>query len=531
MAMRYVAGGDVRSLLHREGPLASVRAAAIISPVASALDAAHEAGLVHRDVKPANMLIDVRPGRPDHVYLSDFGLSKTALSSAGLTQTGQFLGTLDYAAPEQIEGGSVDGRTDEYALACAAFELLTGAPPFPREQLTAVMWAHMSAPPPPLTQRRPDLPPAADLVLARALSKAAADRYPTCQEFADALRDALALQPYGTGRMPVALPDHPRTEVARPAATPSRTRTRAGRMPVPVGDLTAGRPARKASAAPGPGEDEFPYRSSSPVTTMDFSPDGLMLAAGDASGSTCIWDMQTWDIAAILTPPGPGHESVEAVAFSPDGTMLAVTGTGTSLWDTGTASRAAILAVPGNAGIQAVAFSPDGAMLAVGGDDGSTRLWDPADRRMTATLTAPGSGGCPQWRSAPTARCSPPATSAAAPTCGIPSRQRRPQYWATLRTLACSRWRSARRCRSWRPATATAARTCGIREANARSPPSENAVPKGYMRSHSARTAPRLPSAMPTAASTLWDRPEWTRHRGPYRRRPMTLRAASPRAD
>ena len=132
IAMRYVPGGDVRTLVDREGPLPSARAAAIISPVASALDAAHAAGLVHRDVKPANMLVDARPGRPDHVYLSDFGLSKGMVSVAGLTGAGQFLGTLDYVSPEQVEGRAVDGRADEYALACAAFELLTGGPPFPR---------------------------------------------------------------------------------------------------------------------------------------------------------------------------------------------------------------------------------------------------------------------------------------------------------------------------------------------------------------------------------------------------------------
>jgi len=114
LAMRYVAGGDVRTLARREGPLSPGRALAIISPVASALDAAHGAGLVHRDVKLANMLIDVRLGRPEHVYLSDFGLSKSVTSSLGLTRSGQFLGTPGYSAPEQLEGNLVDGRADQY---------------------------------------------------------------------------------------------------------------------------------------------------------------------------------------------------------------------------------------------------------------------------------------------------------------------------------------------------------------------------------------------------------------------------------
>ncbi len=199
IAMRFVRGGDVRSLLRREGPLPPERVASIISPVASALDAAHTAGLVHRDVKPANILLDRRPGRPDHVYLSDFGLSKSAEVSLGLTAAGQFLGTPDYTAPEQIEGLPVDGRTDQYALACAVFELLTGQAPFHRSESFAAIWAHLNKPPPSLAERRPELPPAADLVMARALAKAQADRYQTCWEFADALRDALGLPPYHLG--------------------------------------------------------------------------------------------------------------------------------------------------------------------------------------------------------------------------------------------------------------------------------------------------------------------------------------------
>jgi serine/threonine protein kinase len=195
IAMRYVPGGNARSLVRRAGPLAVGRAATIICSVASALDAAHGVGLVHRDVKPANMLVDGRPGRPDHVYLSDFGISKGALSSSGPTGPGQFLGTVSYAAPEQIGGRQVDGRADQYSLACTAFELLSGAPPFPRDDLEAVIWAHLSAPPPLLTSRRPGLSAAVDSVLAKALAKAPEDRYASCQEFAHALRVTLNVAP------------------------------------------------------------------------------------------------------------------------------------------------------------------------------------------------------------------------------------------------------------------------------------------------------------------------------------------------
>ena len=196
IAMRYVPGGDVSGLLRRGGALPPDRAAAIISPVASALDAAHAAGLVHRDVKPANMLLDVRPGRPDHAYLSDFGISKAAVSSAGLTGSGHFLGTPAYTAPEQLQGQPVDGRTDQYALACAAFEILTGHTPFQRDEAAAVMWAQLSAPPPSVTLYRPELATAADQVFARALAKKPGDRYARCADFADALRHALGLAPY-----------------------------------------------------------------------------------------------------------------------------------------------------------------------------------------------------------------------------------------------------------------------------------------------------------------------------------------------
>ena len=200
IAMRFVAGDDLRVVVSREGALRPRRAAAFISPVASALDAAHDAGLVHRDVKPANMLVDVGPGRPEHVYLSDFGVARGVMSSSGLTRAGQFLGTPDYAAPEQISGRDVDGRADQYALACVAYTLLSGTVLFRREVPMAVLYAHLSVPPPRLTAARPELPDAVNQVLAQALAKEPDDRYDSCGTFADALREALGLEPYDPSR-------------------------------------------------------------------------------------------------------------------------------------------------------------------------------------------------------------------------------------------------------------------------------------------------------------------------------------------
>jgi hypothetical protein len=220
LAMRFVPGGDLRSVIQRGGPLRTERAAYLISSVASALDAAHAAGLVHRDVKPANILMDTSPGRPDHPYLSDFGLAKVTSSTAALTETGQFFGTPDYTAPEQISGHPAGPQTDQYALACVAYAMLSASMPFARSTSMAVLWAHMYDSPPPVSTRRRDLPPAVDGVLNRALAKVPAERFASCGEFAAALRAALGLAPYAG---PDGLPPTPSgTAAPHPSLPPVR---------------------------------------------------------------------------------------------------------------------------------------------------------------------------------------------------------------------------------------------------------------------------------------------------------------------
>lgn len=211
IAMRFVAGQDLRVLIDRRGPLPLTTAVRIAAQVASALDAAHDHDLVHRDVKPGNILVaaGTDSDHPEHVYLTDFGLTKKSLSLTGFTTVGQFVGTLDYVAPEQISGRPVDGRCDVYSLACVVHETLTGAPPFRRDDDMALLWAHQYDPPPPPSEERPDLPAEVDGVLAKALAKSPEDRYDSCLRFVAALRAASA----GVG------PDtHPPTRVVGSAA-------------------------------------------------------------------------------------------------------------------------------------------------------------------------------------------------------------------------------------------------------------------------------------------------------------------------
>jgi hypothetical protein len=218
IAMRFVKG-DLKSLLQKEGRLRPERALPVITQVASALDAAHHLGLVHRDVKPANILIAFGSGMDgqDHVYLADFGLTKHATSRSGITGTGQFVGTVDYMAPEQIEGKEVDSRVDVYALGCIVYECITGRVPFTRENDAAVIWAHLKEDPPRPSDLARELPSGVDDVVAKAMGKDADDRYSSCMALVAAFREAVGVGSYADHRFEERAPSSATVLRARPS--------------------------------------------------------------------------------------------------------------------------------------------------------------------------------------------------------------------------------------------------------------------------------------------------------------------------
>ncbi|WP_182904542.1 serine/threonine-protein kinase [Microbispora sp. H13382] len=285
IAMRYVEGSDMRKLVQSEGPLPVGRANPLFAQIASALDSAHAHGLVHRDVKPANILVT----QSDHVYLTDFGLTKSSAAEAGLTSHGHFMGTPRYVAPEQIRGLPVDGRSDLYAFACVVYEALAGQPPFQRDTELALLYAHVSHDPPPLTPYRPDLPHAANAVITRALAKAPAERFPTCQAFVSALRDAIsggAGDPAG----PVS-PSYPPVSQASPG--PSVPPVSAGSYPqesYPQGSYPQG---------------SYPQGSYPQATPSSFPP-GTRPPVSHAPGSVPPQSVPSASRPPVSHPPGAG---------------------------------------------------------------------------------------------------------------------------------------------------------------------------------------------------------------------------------
>jgi hypothetical protein len=393
IAMRLVVGGDLRSVMLREGPLTPERAAALLSPVASALDAAHAAELVHRDVKPANVLVDARPGRPEHVYLSDFGLSKRAAAAVGLTGSGQFMGTAEYAAPEQINGRPVSGQADQYALACVAFEALSGTAPFARPEPMAVLWAHLSEPPPSLVMLRPDLPRGVDRILTRALAKEPHHRYDSCREFIDELRVAFGLAPYESGAS-----SGPRAQVESGGQDAGAKRTPAGAtVPATPADPRRGRHSSGESAQPDRARSRRIGLAALAVVVLvaigaiaaaTHGNFGGHSSAGQHGGAASL----RVTARSIATLTDPGSVGVDAVVFSPAGTVLATADHNGSiyLWDLATRKRALSLLDPGSLGVESVTFSASGRVLASGDQNGSAYMWNLATRHLIATLTGPG---------------------------------------------------------------------------------------------------------------------------------------------
>jgi len=253
LAVRYVRGDDLATLIQREGALAPERAVRLLAGVAEGLDAAHAGGLVHRDVKPGNILIEPGPGGREHPFLCDFGLTKQVATSGAdtgtgpLTRTGFFVGTPEYSAPEQIESKVLDGRADQYSLGCVLFQSLTGRLPFPRDSLGSALVAHMVEPPPRATDVRPGLPARIDGVVQRAMAKSPSDRFPTCVAFLDEARSALEGVP-GLA----APPDHARGPPTAPSPRAVSAQPDAWRShPRPAGDPGSRCPPARASSVAG----------------------------------------------------------------------------------------------------------------------------------------------------------------------------------------------------------------------------------------------------------------------------------------
>jgi non-specific serine/threonine protein kinase len=254
IAMRYVAGQDLRAVLKAKHVLAPEQAVLVCGQAGRALDVAHRHGLVHRDVKPGNILVEHGgdEDEPDHIYLTDFGITKHAASRSGLTATGEFMGTIDYIAPEQIQGRPVDGRADIYSLGCVLYECLTGRVPFAKDVDAAVIWAHVEEMPTTPSSLQPTLPREIDEVIGKALAKDPADRYATCREFIAAARGAIgapAATDTGTSHTATILAGPAAAAAAATAAAPSVGR-----------DATAPQqtPSYFPPAPPGPARERTP---------------------------------------------------------------------------------------------------------------------------------------------------------------------------------------------------------------------------------------------------------------------------------
>ena len=314
IAMRFVQGTDLRAMLSRSGRLAPDRAARLIAQAADALDAAHHRGLVHRDVKPANILVDAS----DHVYLTDFGLTKRSADSGGMTQPGMFVGTVDYIAPEQVEGKRVDARTDIYALACVLYELLSGTVPFPRDSDVAKIIAHVNEAPPSLI----GVPAPLAAAVSRAMAKRPEDRFMSAGDFGRAVV-AGASGRVGSGddrtvaqgaAAPAAPP--PAAPSARPPSPPNSRRgvTSAALLAVLAAAIVVAVVAILTHKTGGGGSTSATTVVSTPSTTQSTS----------STTSSSATSSSTSSATTAVASPTPAPQATQSRIFSaqtPSGTL------------------------------------------------------------------------------------------------------------------------------------------------------------------------------------------------------------------
>lgn len=277
ISMQYVEGTDAETAL-RAGQMPPLRALYVAAATADALDYAHRQGMLHRDVKPANILIRSEANTQERVLLTDFGIAKARDESTSLTQTGTLLATLRYASPEQLEGKPLDPRSDQYSLGCTLFHLLAGQPPYPTESAAALISAHLVQPVPRISAVRPDLPPALDDVFARALAKDPQQRFGSCAEMVEAARRAFT--------EPASAP---------PPAAPSSAPNRRTRWVLAVAALAVVATAVTATVVAARSGEEDP----TPPTTTVAQP-------------------TTTGAASTTAPPDPWAAGRETVALFPD---------------------------------------------------------------------------------------------------------------------------------------------------------------------------------------------------------------------
>ena len=411
IATRFVADGDLGRLQAAAGgPLPPERAAGLVAQVASALDAAHAIGLVHRDVKPGNILVERVPGRPEHAYLSDFGLSKsTTAGESGLTAAGQFMGTPDYGAPEQVAGHRVDGRTDQYSLACVAFSLLAGAAPFGSGDVLSRLYAHVNTPVPALTALRPELPAAVDVVLAKGMAKDPAGRYESCAAFAGALAEALGVEtgaPRQAGPTPdgdpVPAPDVPAPGVPAPARQAVKehepTVTFGGwqqHPSLPPGG-TGPVAADPASTAPGPANP----RRNTGLLIGGAAGAAVLLVAGVIVGVTLSGQhSRTSGAALAASAPAASASSASsnsASAPTASASSAAAAAAPPAAVVTGTATLVGQLTAPGGGPMNFAFFSPDGNYVGGQSPKSDYYVFSVASMKLVRTFSVPGAKVYPE---------------------------------------------------------------------------------------------------------------------------------------